>query len=89
MKSHFNRSLLRKLRRKSGWTQRHVATLLNITDQSVSDWECADGRIPPLGRLMQLAELFKIDVTEFFTEGPEKLTAKHHKRLREGAGIKR
>ena len=59
-------ALIREARKKKGYTQKDIATRLNITDRAVSKWErgiCA----PDLALLEPLAEILEISITELIT----------------------
>lgn len=59
-------AIIREARKKKGYTQKEIATRLNITDRAVSKWErgiCA----PDLALLEPLAEMLEISITELIT----------------------
>ena len=69
-------ALIREARKKKGYTQKDIATRLNITDRAVSKWErgiCA----PDLALLEPLAEILEISITELITGEVE--VAEEHK----------
>ena len=55
------------LRRRYGFTQRHLAELLNISDKAVSKWERGLS-VPDVSLLSQLAQIFDTDI-ESLLEG--------------------
>ena len=57
-------------RKRCGLTQAGLAEKLNYTDKAVSKWERGES-IPDVLTLMQLAELFEIDVSELLTDPNE------------------
>lgn len=52
-----------KLRRKHGYSQQEVADILNVTRQTISNWECDQGA-PTLDKSKQLAELYQITLDD-------------------------
>ena len=57
-------------RKRCGLTQAGLAEKLNYTDKAVSKWERGES-IPDVLTLMQLAELFEIEVSELLTDPNE------------------
>lgn len=56
-------SFIAALRRASGMTQRELAERLNVSDKSVSRWECDDG-YPDLSLIPVIAEIFGVTADE-------------------------
>ena len=72
-------ALIREARKKKGYTQKDIATRLNITDRAVSKWErgiCA----PDLALLEPLAEILEISITELIT-GEAEVMEEHKEEL--------
>ncbi len=53
--------LIRQLRIKLGLTQKQLAERINVSDKTVSKWECGNG-CPDISLLCALAEIFGTDV---------------------------
>ena len=53
--------LIRRLRVEKGMTQAALATLLQVSDKTVSKWECARG-CPEVSLLGELARVLSVDV---------------------------
>ena len=51
------------LRKANGLTQKQLAEKLNVSDKSVSRWECGDGA-PDLALIPVLAEVFGVTCDE-------------------------
>lgn len=56
-------SFIAALRRANGMTQRELAERLNVSDKSVSRWECDDG-YPDLSLIPVIAEIFGVTADE-------------------------
>lgn len=56
-------SFLSTLRKANGMTQKELAQRLNVSDKSVSRWECDDGA-PDLSVIPALAEIFRVTCDE-------------------------
>lgn len=56
-------SFLSELRKEKGITQRELAEILNVSDKTVSHWEC-DEHSPDLSMLPLLAEFFEVSCDE-------------------------
>lgn len=56
-------SFLSTLRKANGMTQKELAQRLNVSDKSVSRWECDDGA-PDLSVIPALAEIFGVTCDE-------------------------
>jgi len=72
-------ALIREARKKKGYTQKDIATRLNITDRAVSKWErgiCA----PDLALLEPLAEILEISITELIT-GEAEVVEEHKEEI--------
>lgn len=72
-------ALIREARKKKGYTQKDIATRLNITDRAVSKWErgiCASD----LALLEPLAEILEISITELIT-GEAEVMEEHKEEL--------
>lgn len=58
--------LLLKLRKEKGLTQREVAELLNVSDKTVSKWECGLG-YPDVSLLGGLSDIFKVNIGQILS----------------------
>jgi len=54
---------LKRLRTERGWTQEHLARLLDVSLRSYTNWE-ADGREPRYAVLVRLAKVFGVTTDE-------------------------
>ena len=54
--------LIRAARREHSFTQQELADKMNISDKTVSKWECGLG-CPDLSLLPQLSEILKLDLS--------------------------
>ena len=54
--------LIRKLRMKSGLTQKQLAEKINVSDKAVSKWECGNG-CPDISLLTALSDVFGTDTS--------------------------
>ena len=52
---------LKQLREEKGWTLEYVAARVNVTNQTISNWE-KEKTEPDIGSLIRLAELFQVTV---------------------------
>lgn len=59
-----------RLRKKQGLTQQEVADKLEVTRQTVSNWECDQGA-PTLDKAKQLAQLFHVSLDDFVNNDVE------------------
>lgn len=59
-----------KLRRKQGFSQQEVADLLNISRQTISNWEGGQGS-PNLDKAIELSQLYKINLNDLIEENVE------------------
>ena len=48
-----------ELRKKNGWSQEELAEKMDVSRQSISNWESAQS-VPALGRLVRLSEIFGV-----------------------------
>ncbi len=62
------------LRKANGMTQKELALRLNVTDKSVSRWECGDG-LPDLALIPVIAEVFGITCDELLAGERNNTTA--------------
>lgn len=69
-----------EMRKQRNLTQREFADILNISDKTVSKWECGNG-IPELSLMLPICEIFKINLNELFSG--EKLTNADYKQKAE------
>jgi len=58
-------------RKKANLTQLEIAEKLNYSDKSISKWERAEG-VPDVYILCQLAEFYKINVSNLISDSPKK-----------------
>ncbi|MBE6815703.1 MAG: helix-turn-helix transcriptional regulator, partial [Ruminococcaceae bacterium] len=56
-------AFLAALRKANGYTQQEVADKLNVSNKTVSKWECDDG-CPEIMMLPVIAELYSVTVDE-------------------------
>lgn len=68
------------LRREQNLTQRQLADLLQISDKTVSKWECGNG-LPEVGMMLPLCEVLHINVNELLTG--ERLEAGYQEKAEE------
>ena len=54
-------ALLYRLRKEKGFTQKQVADRMNISDKTISKWECGLG-CPDVNLLGELSGLFEVDI---------------------------
>lgn len=69
-------AFLAALRKANGMTQKDLAEKLNVSDKSVSRWECDDGA-PDLSLIPVIAEIFGITCDELLRgerKAPEERT---------------
>ena len=64
---------LTELRKEKKWTQAELAEKINYSDKSVSKWERGEA-LPDLKVLLQMAELFGVNLEYFTTENAEKFS---------------
>lgn len=55
-----------KMRKQQNLTQRELADILNISDKTVSKWECGNG-MPELSLMLPLCKTLKITLNELFS----------------------
>ncbi len=65
-----------KMRKQQCLTQREFADMLEISDKTVSKWECGNG-MPELSLMLPICEILKINLNELFSG--EKLTDADYK----------
>ena len=51
------------MRKEQSMTQRQLADVLNISDKTVSKWECGNG-MPEVALMLPLCEVLRINVNE-------------------------
>lgn len=62
---------LRTERRKRGWTQRDVANVIGVTDNTVGTWERSeDPAIPSTYQIRSLADLFGVSADRLLSMLP-------------------
>lgn len=69
-----------EMRKQQNLTQREFADILNISDKTVSKWECGNG-MPELSLMLPICKIFKINLNELFSG--EKLTDADYKQKAE------
>ena len=52
---------IKSLREEKGWTLEYIATRVNVTNQTISNWEKGKTE-PDIRSLIRLAELFQVTV---------------------------
>ena len=52
---------IKQLREEKGWTLEYIATRVNVTNQTISNWEKGKTE-PDIGSLIRLVELFQVTV---------------------------
>lgn len=55
-----------KMRKQQNLTQREFANILNISDKTVSKWECGNG-MPDLSLMLPICKILKITLNELFS----------------------
>lgn len=68
------------MRKEQNLTQRQLAELLQISDKTVSKWECGNG-MPEVGTMLPLCETLHINVNELLTG--ERLDAEYREKAEE------
>ena len=68
------------MRKEQSLTQRQLAELLQISDKTVSKWECGNG-MPEVGTMLPLCEILHINVNELLTG--ERLDAGYQEKAEE------
>ena len=68
------------MRKEQNLTQRQLAELLQISDKTVSKWECGNG-MPEVGTMLPLCETLHINVNELLTG--ERLDTQYQERAEE------
>lgn len=58
---------LMKLRKKYGYSQQTLADELDVTRQTISNWECGQGA-PTIDKAMQLAEIYHMSLDDLVGE---------------------
>lgn len=69
-----------EMRKQQNLTQREFADILNISDKTVSKWECGNG-MPELSLMLPICGILKINLNELFSG--EKLTDADYKQKAE------
>lgn len=65
-----------QMRKEQNLTQRQLGDKLNISDKTVSKWECGKG-LPEVSLMLPLCEVLKININELFAG--ERLTTSNYK----------
>ncbi|MBJ6984501.1 helix-turn-helix transcriptional regulator [Luteimonas sp. MC1750] len=73
---------IRLSRRRKGWSQAQLGVRLGVTASAVGHWERPAGHVPCLSRLLQLSELFDVELG-WLVSGGEQLDGN---RVRERLG---
>lgn len=60
------------IRIKKRFTQKELAEALNVSKGTITSYE-AGTRVPPIEKLQEMADLFKIKITDFFVETVEQI----------------
>ncbi|OUO90191.1 transcriptional regulator [Gordonibacter sp. An230] len=63
-----------KLRKKQGMSQQQVASVLGVTRQTVSNWECGQGA-PALDKAGELARLYGVSLDDLVADAVAVMTA--------------
>lgn len=58
--------LIKRFRTEKGLTQKQLADIINVSDKTVSKWECGNG-CPDVSLLSALSDIFGIDVQVLLT----------------------
>ena len=66
---------IKKLRRQRGWTQAQLADKLNVSTQTVSNWETGL-KSPRMGAIEKMATLFNVNESEIISAYPTASTVK-------------
>ena len=64
-------SVLKKLRKEKGWTQRSLAKRLGVSTSAVANWEQGD-RVPKADTLTEIASIFGVSVDEILGVADQK-----------------
>lgn len=67
---------LMKLRKKHGYSQQEVADMLDVTRQTISNWE-GEQAAPAIDKAKMLANLYQIKLDDLFNEKVEFAISKH------------
>lgn len=65
-------SQIKRLRKSRGWTQPQLADKLSVSKQTISNWETGI-KVPRMGSLQKLADLFNVKIGEITNASIEKL----------------
>lgn len=66
---------IKKLRRQRGWTQAQLADKLNVSTQTVSNWETGL-KSPRMGAIEKMATLFNVNESQIISAYPTASTVK-------------
>ena len=71
---------LKRFRKLAGYTQEEVANRLGVSLQTVARWE-SGARLPSIDYLEKLADLYGVEVADFFIEPTDMYNESHIKNL--------
>lgn len=60
---------IRRLRKEKGWSQEHLATLLNVSRAKISNWERGETD-PDLHSIARMSEIFHVSIDFLFGKHP-------------------
>ena len=64
-------SIISERRKELGLTQKQLAEKLNITDRTVSRWEC-EVTLPDVEMLKSISKVLGVPITYFYEDSPKK-----------------
>ena len=64
-------SIISERRKELGLTQKQLAEKLNITDRTVSRWEC-EVNLPDVEMLKSISKVMEVPITYFYEDSPKK-----------------
>lgn len=64
-------SIISERRKELGLTQKQLAERLNITDRTVSRWEC-EVNLPDVEMLKSISKVMEVPITYFYEDSPKK-----------------
>ena len=64
--SYVTGNTIRRLREKSGITQKELAEIIRVSDKTVSKWETNKG-LPDIGIIEELAKALRVSLSELLT----------------------
>ena len=68
------------LRKRYGYSQQEIADLLDVTRQTISNWECGQGA-PTLDKAAELAGIYRISLDELAGNFKEAMRQQKRERI--------